>query len=649
MKRLLVNSLIALALIISSVSFSVMPALAVAPLVSTSSCTGFSSSTAIINGQLTSLNGGGAITSYGFDYGVTIAYGTSVIVGTTLAVGSKYWANLSGLTAATVYHYRAKVYNGTDWGYGSDMTFSTQGTPSSIPATTTTTTTTNNLATITPKNPPIDADKVIYEDSTAGDALVTSTWLQVKAFLKTYFDTVYSAYGATGNVTAKGAVGAIPQFSTTTNITNSIATGNSTFVTVAGGIQATSAQINGATNVVGDVTFNKYKAIAMSCDNGATLPAAPTTGQWFLHTPTGRSILYQYVGAWTPISSFGSITVYVDKTDGTDDINHGTGVDANAFKTIQYAIDLIPDTYSGNVLIYVNGETYNETVNISGKKASGSYSIYIYGTQSSVLAATANGAKATGSGATLGTLIDTTNFGTDYSRKIIKINTTGEYFVIKSADTGTKTITIEGYFADTTNKGYTIYDWVTVINGITLGNSQVNVYFYDIYFNGYAASTAQLTRGSYSLFNRCKLSSTTAFPVLMQSSSAVFNTCYFVASAAYYAGILAAYMSYCNLQKCLIYTGATTINGINCQYMSIVVFNVGLSGIVGTSGTKGNIGAYLTGKSLLTGESLYNRFEEMAYAYYVVDSSTVIFGTNTQKVNITNADVVEAASYSYVN
>lgn len=46
------------------------------------------------------------------------------------------------------------------------------------------------------KNPPINADKVLYRDSTAADALVTSTWTQVKAFLKTYFDTVYDAIGA---------------------------------------------------------------------------------------------------------------------------------------------------------------------------------------------------------------------------------------------------------------------------------------------------------------------------------------------------------------------------------------------------------------------------------------------------------------------
>jgi len=52
------------------------------------------------------------------------------------------------------------------------------------------------MFTLTTKNPPIDADKVIYRDSTALDVLVTSTWTQVKAFLKTYFDTLYGAIGS---------------------------------------------------------------------------------------------------------------------------------------------------------------------------------------------------------------------------------------------------------------------------------------------------------------------------------------------------------------------------------------------------------------------------------------------------------------------
>jgi hypothetical protein len=39
------------------------------------------------------------------------------------------------------------------------------------------------LGTLDTKNPPIDADKVIYRNSASSDALVTSTWAQVKTFL----------------------------------------------------------------------------------------------------------------------------------------------------------------------------------------------------------------------------------------------------------------------------------------------------------------------------------------------------------------------------------------------------------------------------------------------------------------------------------
>jgi len=49
------------------------------------------------------------------------------------------------------------------------------------------------LGAVAAKNPPIDADKALYRDSTVTDALVTSTWTQIKAFLKTYFDSLYSA------------------------------------------------------------------------------------------------------------------------------------------------------------------------------------------------------------------------------------------------------------------------------------------------------------------------------------------------------------------------------------------------------------------------------------------------------------------------
>jgi len=44
------------------------------------------------------------------------------------------------------------------------------------------------------KATPIDADKVIQRDSADSDAVKTSTWTQVKSFLKTYNDTLYNNY-----------------------------------------------------------------------------------------------------------------------------------------------------------------------------------------------------------------------------------------------------------------------------------------------------------------------------------------------------------------------------------------------------------------------------------------------------------------------
>jgi len=56
------------------------------------------------------------------------------------------------------------------------------------------------LGAVGTKNPPIDADKFMFRDSESSDVLVTATGTQVKAYLKTYFDTVYSAISALFNL-----------------------------------------------------------------------------------------------------------------------------------------------------------------------------------------------------------------------------------------------------------------------------------------------------------------------------------------------------------------------------------------------------------------------------------------------------------------
>ena len=41
------------------------------------------------------------------------------------------------------------------------------------------------------KTTPIDADFVVIKDSTASDVAKVTTWANIKATLKTYFDTLY--------------------------------------------------------------------------------------------------------------------------------------------------------------------------------------------------------------------------------------------------------------------------------------------------------------------------------------------------------------------------------------------------------------------------------------------------------------------------
>jgi len=110
------------------------------------------------------------------------------------------------------------------------------------------------------------------------------------------------------------------------------------------------------------------------------LPTSPATGQWFLHTPTGRKVLMMYNGSsWTPIISLGNMTLYVDGASGTDNQNKGYGTGANAFATIQYAVNQIPGQYSGDVYINIASGTYSGFT-VQGKYPTGNYYIYINGT-----------------------------------------------------------------------------------------------------------------------------------------------------------------------------------------------------------------------------------------------------------------------------
>ena len=113
---------------------------AVAPTASTTAASNITSSTATLNGNITS-DGGAAITARGFVYatsnaGLTIentAADTVIVSGTTGVFNSA----ITSLTAGTKYYYRAYATNSVDTSYGGEQSFTTEAVAPTAPTTST--------------------------------------------------------------------------------------------------------------------------------------------------------------------------------------------------------------------------------------------------------------------------------------------------------------------------------------------------------------------------------------------------------------------------------------------------------------------------------------------------------------------------------
>jgi hypothetical protein len=98
-----------------------------APVATTNAATNVSGLTATVNG---SVNASLVSTDVTFEYGLTTSYGSTaaavpaVVTGSTLTAVA---ADLSGLTGATLYHFRVKAVNTVGTTYGDDLTFTTLG------------------------------------------------------------------------------------------------------------------------------------------------------------------------------------------------------------------------------------------------------------------------------------------------------------------------------------------------------------------------------------------------------------------------------------------------------------------------------------------------------------------------------------------
>ncbi len=98
----------------------------VAPSVKTAGAPDVSQSAAVLNGSLGSLGTAKSV-QVSFEYGTTVKYGSVTPAQTVTAAGA-FSAKISGLTANTTYHFRAKAV-GQGTAVGADATFKTQAAP----------------------------------------------------------------------------------------------------------------------------------------------------------------------------------------------------------------------------------------------------------------------------------------------------------------------------------------------------------------------------------------------------------------------------------------------------------------------------------------------------------------------------------------
>lgn len=257
-----------------------------------------------------------------------------------------------------------------------------------------------------------------------------------------------------------------------------------------------------------NVNFVGFAAVAMLCDNGPTLPTSPppTSSQWFCHITTGRKILYIYNGSdWVSIISIGSMTVYVGYTLASDDQDLGFGNESGeSFATIQFAVNTIPGLVGGNVIIYINTGTYNESLVIQGKNFTGNYTITPIGTLTQIASASQTG-SVQGSGATQGDILDTNNNVSSYDHKLLHSSNNNEYRIIDYTPDA-DTMRVCGSWSAAPTGTYTVYDWGTVITGVIsleLKSGQLGIISQNIKFNGSAEQNVIINSGCFYQPIRC--------------------------------------------------------------------------------------------------------------------------------------------------
>ena len=215
---------------------------AVAPTASTAAASAITSTTATLNGNITS-DGGAAITARGFVYAISNAGLTientaadTVIVSGTTGVFEK---EITGLTAGTKYYYRAYATNSLGTTYGGEQSFTTEAVAGAVAPTASTTAASDITSTTATLNGNITSDggaaitargfvyatsnAALTIDNTAVDAVIVSgtTGVFEKEITGLTAGTTYY-YRAYAINSVNTAYGEVQSFTTTTEAALSI-------------------------------------------------------------------------------------------------------------------------------------------------------------------------------------------------------------------------------------------------------------------------------------------------------------------------------------------------------------------------------------------------------------------------------------------
>jgi phosphodiesterase/alkaline phosphatase D-like protein len=159
----------------------------VLPSVTTNDANNVATASASLNGNLTSLGTADNVT-VSFEWGTTTSYGSETTPASRDAAGG-FTANLTGLSAKTTYHFRAKAVGDGAAQYGADKSFTTSVTPPTV--------TTSSATSLTPTSARLNANLVSL--GTKSSVTVSCLW---KVSGGTYTETTGQAKNAAGAVFA---------------------------------------------------------------------------------------------------------------------------------------------------------------------------------------------------------------------------------------------------------------------------------------------------------------------------------------------------------------------------------------------------------------------------------------------------------------